>query len=389
MRAMTFETNAPTATQYVVGPGALGDDRLRVVLSGVPACVVVDDRVGEQHPGPVAEVVRRVDCLGVLPVTAGESFKSFGQLERVLTFLDDCGLPKHGIVAAVGGGTVGDVVGLAATLMRRGTRLVLLPTTLLAQVDAAVGGKNGVNFGRTKNLVGQFHHAELVVCDQRFLPTLPAREVVSGIAESIKVFAVADAGALARHAETWRDDPRIEDLGSWRDAVWTAVRWKLRLLAEDPYETSSRRLLNYGHAFAHFLEEHSGFRLLHGEAVLLGMMVENEISLELGIGRTDAIETLQAMIAGFLSAPCRQYWPAFSDVRRELHRLRQMRRGMLNLVCLVEPGDGRIVDDAPEELLATAWHTVDARLRRVSMPASTGAGPMAEATETTAVVPAS
>jgi 3-dehydroquinate synthase len=361
MRAMGFETRPGTSTQYLVGAGALMDERLTTVLAGVPVCAVVDEDVMKHHGDLLAGVVSGPDCLGSLGVAGGEHCKSLEQLTRVLDFLSECGLPKHGVVVAIGGGTICDVVSLAAMLMRRSIPLVLIPTTLLAQVDAAIGGKNGINFGRTKNLVGHFYHPTVVACDQAFLATLPAREIVSGIAECIKIFAVADREALARHSRRWQDDRLFCESEGWQDSIWDAVRWKLTLLAEDPYERSSRRLLNYGHAFAHFLEEQSGYRLLHGEAVLLGMMVENEVSRELGIGGP-ALDPLQALTADFLSEPCRRHWPPFADVRRELPKLRQMRRGQMNLVCLVEPGDGRIVDDVDEAVLAEAWRRVERRL---------------------------
>ncbi len=364
MNTIRFTTAPDTATDYVVGPGARLDERMGDALGDRPAVVIVDEEVAARHPLLVAEVIDGRDCLGTLEMQGGEQAKTFAQLEAVLEFLECSALPKHGVVVAVGGGTICDVVGVAAMLMRRSVPLILVPTTLLAQVDAAVGGKNGINTGMTKNLIGYFYHPVVVACDQSFLPTLPFRQVVSGIAECIKVFAVTDAFALATHIPRLSADAAagvVGQLEPWRDAVWDAVRWKLHLLEEDPYERSSRRLLNYGHGFAHMFEERSNYRILHGEAVLLGMMIENEISAELEIAGPEVLK-LQDTIVGHVSPIGHDCWVPFDALGPELQRLRRMRRNALNLVCLREPGEAVIVDDLPDDVLAVAWRRVEQRL---------------------------
>jgi len=363
MNTIRFRTEPDTATDYVVGTGARHDERMRDALGDRPVVVIVDEQELVQHPLLVADVVEGRDCLGTLEMQGGEQAKTFAQLESVLEFLECSSLPKHGVVVAIGGGTICDVVGVAAMLLRRSVPLVLVPTTLLAQVDAAVGGKNGINTGTTKNLIGHFYHPVVVACDQSFLPTLPVRQIVSGIAECIKVFAVSDAFALATHIPRLSADAAagvVGPLEPWCDAVWDAVRWKLHLLEEDPYERSSRRLLNYGHAFAHMFEERSNYRILHGEAVLLGMMIENEISAELEIAGPEVLE-LQDTIVGHVSPIGLECWVPFEALGAELQRLRRMRRSALNLVCLREPGEAVIVDDLPDDVLATAWRGVEER----------------------------
>jgi 3-dehydroquinate synthase len=364
MNTIRFKTEPDTTTDYVVGPGARNHERMHDALGDRPVAVIVDEQVEARHPLLVADLLDGRDCLGVLALPGGEQVKSFAQLESILEFLESSSLPKHGVVVAVGGGTICDVAGVAAMLLRRSVPLVLVPTTLLAQVDAAVGGKNGINTGTTKNLIGHFYHPAIVACDQSFLTTLPTRQVVSGIAECIKVFAVADACALATHIPRLSADADAGAVGSlepWRDAVWDAVRWKLHLLEDDPYERSSRRLLNYGHAFAHMFEERSNYRILHGEAVLLGMMIENEISAELDIAGPEVLR-LQDTIAGHVSPIGQECWVTFDELGPELQRLRRMRRNALNLVCLREPGDAAIVDDLPDDVLEVAWSRVEKRL---------------------------
>jgi 3-dehydroquinate synthetase len=359
MRTTRFETLRRTATEYLVGPGALCSDWTTDSISGRPVAVVHDECLTTFARTGLAELLSSLATRSVLSQPAGERNKSFDQLQRVLSFFDCCDLPKHGVVVAMGGGTICDVVAQAAMLMRRGVSLVLIPTTLLAQIDAAVGGKNGINYRNTKNLVGHFYHPDLVVCDQVFLSTLPDREITCGIAEAIKVFAVSDADALDRHTQTWLHGDRVGTPNSWADVVWEALRWKLALLTEDPYEESSRRLLNYGHAFAHLFEEKSDYALSHGEAVLLGMMIENETSRGLGIAIDPDLDGLQDTIRRMLTTSCRRHWVRFTAIRDDLSKLRAIRRGQLNLVCLVRPGEGRIVDDAPEDILEAAWGRVE------------------------------
>jgi 3-dehydroquinate synthase len=362
MRTTRFETIRRTATDYLVGRGTLVSDRVTAALRGKPVVVVVDERLATLAHQELSALLAPLAHPSVLSLPGGERGKSFDQLQRILSFFDGCNLPKHGVIVAIGGGTICDVVAQAAMLMRRGISLVLIPSTLLAQIDAAVGGKNGINYRSTKNLIGHFYHPELVVCDQVFLSTLPEREITCGIAEAIKIFAIADADALARHGETWLHGAPPHALDSWADMVWDALRWKLALLAEDPYEESSRRLLNYGHAFAHWFEEKSDYALSHGEAVLLGMMIENETSSGLGIARHFALDSLQDTIEGLLTPACRRHWVRFTAIGEDLDKLRGMRRGQLNLVCLVRPGEGRIVDDAPEDVLRAAWERVEHRI---------------------------
>jgi 3-dehydroquinate synthase len=359
MRTTRFETTRRTATEYIVGPGTLFTDRITDALSGKCVAAVYDQRLEKLGRKELDRFLSSFVNLNTLRLAAGERSKNFYQLRRVLAFFDRCNLPKHGVIVAIGGGTICDVVAQAAMLMRRGISLVLIPSTLLAQIDAAVGGKNGINYHDTKNLVGHFYHPDLVVCDQVFLATLSCREITCGIAEAIKVFAVSDADALVRHARTWFDRYSIDELDSWADLVWEALRWKLTLLAEDPYEESSRRLLNYGHAFAHLFEEKSEYALSHGEAVLLGMMIENETSRGLGISIESELDDLQDSIQSLLTTACGAHWVRFNEIREELSKLRSMRRGQLNLVCLVRPGEGRIVDDAPEDVLEAAWERVE------------------------------
>ncbi len=361
-----FETTRATTTDYLVGAGAWAHPRLAEAVADRPVVAVIDRLVIDHHGPAVDALLATVDCRARLVLQAGEQIKSQARLAALLEQFEACELPKHGVALGIGGGTVCDLVSLAALLMRRSVPLVLLPTTLLAQVDAAVGGKNGIDSPTTKNVFGHFHHPVAVASDPAVLATLDHRQLVAGTAECIKVFAVADADALDRHADLLTRPDRAGP--AWTPIVIDAQDVKLELLADDPYEESSRRLLNYGHAFAHLLEERSGYQLLHGEAVLFGMMIENEISAGLGIA-TPAVDAVQQLIVDLVPATAQVHWLGFEAIVGDLDKIRQMRRAAMNLVCLEAPGVAVIVDDAPNPVVASAMRRCQDRLARPSVPA--------------------
>jgi 3-dehydroquinate synthase len=366
---MRFATDPTTVTDYVVGRSAWRDERLLAAIDGRPVVAVIDSLVATHHRAAVDALLGDVDVLGRLELRGGEQCKTVAQLGALLDYFEACELPKHGLVLAIGGGTVSDVVGLSAMLVRRGVEFGILPTTLLSQVDAAVGGKNGIDSPTTKNIFGNFHHPLVVASDPGLLRTLDARQVVSGIAECIKVFAVADDDALNLNRPMFLR-PSSATVEDWCAVVTTAQEHKLRLLADDPYEASSRRLLNYGHAFAHILEERSGYRLLHGEAVLFGMAIENEVSVELGIA-SKAVDDLQDLISDLVAPATHEHWVPFEGIAPELDKVRHMRRAAMNLVCIDSPGTAVIIDDLADDMLRAAWQRAEERL--ALSPSSTGA----------------
>ncbi|MGD9905834.1 MAG: 3-dehydroquinate synthase [Vicinamibacterales bacterium] len=214
-------------------------------------------------------------------VDDGERAKTMRTVGRVHDALVDAGADRAAIVVAIGGGVIGDLVGFAAATYLRGVRLVQVPTTLMAQVDSAIGGKVGVNHPRGKNLIGAFHAPRRVLVDPDALTTLPAREFRAGLYEVIKYGVIASAPLLDRL------DERLDDLLRQRgdtlaDVVATCCRIKAEIVSADERESGLRRVLNFGHTAGHALEAASGYgRLLHGEAVALGMRV----ALALGVSR--------------------------------------------------------------------------------------------------------
>jgi 3-dehydroquinate synthase len=220
-----------------------------------------------------------------LTIAAGEEAKSWSSVERILQGGLDHGLDRAGTFVGVGGGVVGDVAAFAASIYMRGVRVVLFPTTLLAMVDAAVGGKTGINFGGYKNMVGSFLPAAEVHIGLEALASLPEREYHSGLAEVIKTAALGDEELFALLEKEQR---RVmgRDTAIMGDAVRRCVLVKTRIVEQDLTESGMRAFLNLGHTFAHALESVSGLGVItHGEAVAWGM--GRAVALGRRLGRTD------------------------------------------------------------------------------------------------------
>lgn len=218
----------------------------------------------------------------ILP--AGESTKNWAQLGEVLDWLLASGAGRDDVLVAFGGGVIGDLTGLAASLLKRGMRFVQVPTTLLAQVDSSVGGKTAVNTGHGKNLVGAFYQPQLVIADTGVLTTLPERECRAGYAEIIKYGLINDRAFIDWLGENGTDVLALapEAIG---EAIAVSCRAKAGIVAQDEREGGVRALLNLGHTFGHALEAANGYGadLLHGEAVGAGMVLALHYSARLGL----------------------------------------------------------------------------------------------------------
>lgn len=239
--------------------------------------VVVSDQNVWSAQGERLRAGLEAEGLTVLPVLVepGEQSKSWIGLSRLLDHLLELGLERSDYVVAFGGGMVGDLAGLAASLLKRGCGLIQIPTSLLAQVDSSVGGKTGINVKAGKNLVGTFHQPDLVLVDPDCLRTLPEREMRSGLAEVVKYGLIGDATFF-----TWCESSVAKLIRGESEpllhAIRTSIAAKAAIVVDDEREQTGRRaLLNLGHTFGHALEAEAGFsdRLLHGEAVAAGMAI--------------------------------------------------------------------------------------------------------------------
>lgn len=272
----------------LIGPGLIDRAEQHIASrlgDGTRAFVVTDENVGAAHLDRLTSALGGQNRLrGTLALPAGEATKCFGEIERVCSALLDAGVERGDCVVALGGGVIGDLGGFAAAIMRRGVRFVQVPTSLLAQVDSSVGGKTGVNTRHGKNLVGAFHQPSLVLADTEVLATLPDREMRAGYAEVVKYGLLGD-----RSFYEWLDDNLsgvlAKDPAAVRYAVKRSVEMKAEIVARDETEQGDRALLNLGHTFGHALEAWTGYssRLLHGEAVAIGMCLAFRLSEQLDL----------------------------------------------------------------------------------------------------------
>ena len=287
----------------------------------------------------------------ILPVT--ERKKSLAGAQRLWEVLHRQQAERTSGVVVVGGGVLTDLGAFAASTYKRGIRLMLVPTTLLAQIDAAIGGKTGVNFGGAKNQIGTFYLAQETVLDPLFLLTLPVREFRSGLAEMIKAAAVGDARFFAFLEENMSALLRRR-LDVLQEAVRRAAEIKIRIVEDDFREESGRRmLLNFGHTLGHAFEALSRYRLRHGEAVAIGMALAARLGASLGRGDWEVSERLEALLrqAGLPTRP-----PEFprEQVLAKIAQDKKRRGGALNFVLLREIGSAEIVPVRPEEAVEAA-----------------------------------
>jgi 3-dehydroquinate synthase len=269
---------------------ASAGERLATTLPGARFAVVSDKTVAGLHLAPLkASLEAQGLFLGSAIVAPGEASKCFPVLEKLCETLLELGVERGDCVIAFGGGVVGDLAGFAASILRRGVRVVQMPTTLLAQVDSSIGGKTGIDTKQGKNLIGTFHQPSLVLADVAVLSTLSEREFRAGYAEVVKYGLLGDAPFFAWLEQNWADVFAGQD-GKRRHAVETSARAKADIVVADEREESGlRALLNLGHTFGHALEAFAGYsdRLLHGEAIAIGMRLAFTYSVEQGLCPAD------------------------------------------------------------------------------------------------------
>lgn len=262
-------------------PSRLTDAIARCAPSSV---LLVDDSNVQRFRGASIEAALQPLALEARRVTLppGESQKTLATVATIWDAALGAGVDRDVLVVAVGGGVVGDLAGFAAACLLRGVRFLQVPTTLLAMVDASVGGKTGFDHPAGKNLVGAFHQPRAVVADLVHLETLPAREIAAGLAEVVKIALTSDADLFDR---VERDAARLArgDRAALRPVVRAAIEAKIRVVRDDERESGLRALLNLGHTVGHAVEAHGGFsRWLHGEAVALGLVAELRAAAHLG-----------------------------------------------------------------------------------------------------------
>jgi len=259
--------------------------------------VVTDDTVAPLYLDKLIAVLsdRRVATV-ILPT--GEYHKTLRTAEQIWEVLTTHQFHRDSCTIALGGGVIGDVAGFAAACYMRGISFLPIPTTLLAQVDSSVGGKTAVNLRQAKNLVGAFHQPTAVVIDIATLSTLPNRQFQAGLAEVVKYAAIRDANFFL-WLEGNADKLLAHRPESLSEAIFKSCQHKAEIVSRDEREHGERTLLNFGHTFGHAIETISGYSLLHGEAVSMGMILAAQLSEQLGLSEKSATQRLMALLKRF------------------------------------------------------------------------------------------
>jgi 3-dehydroquinate synthase len=285
----------------------------------------------------------------VLP--AGEAYKTLDSAARIFTALAELRASRDACVIALGGGVIGDLAGFAAACWMRGIAFVQMPTTLLAMVDSSVGGKTGVDLPQGKNLVGAFHQPRAVIADTATLATLPDRELRAGFAEVIKYGALGDVPFFA-WLETNAGTLLARNPSALADCIAHCCAQKAGIVARDETERGERALLNFGHTFGHALETVCGYgRLLHGEAVAIGMMLAARLSARLGWSAESDAARLRSMLERF-GLP--SAIPAGTDADALLAAMRLDKKnasGSLRLILWRGLGRAQIAEDMDESAI--------------------------------------
>jgi 3-dehydroquinate synthase len=284
-----------------------------------------------------------------------ESEKNLQTLEKLSRSLVRAGIDRHSLIVAVGGGVVGDVAGFAASACLRGVALVQIPTTLIAQVDSAVGGKTGVNLPEGKNLVGTFYPARLVVVDSALLKPLPERQYRGGLAEVIKYGIIADAKLFA-FLERNFDAVLRRDPAALAYIIPRCLEIKAHVVSRDERESGLREILNFGHTFGHALETVTNYRVYqHGEAVAWGMMAAALLGHEIGLTPADEVSRIVSLVRRMGPLPP---WPNVSPKKliAAMQSDKKTRAGKLRFVLARKIGKAESHDEVPLETLERVLH---------------------------------
>jgi 3-dehydroquinate synthase len=335
--------HAHGVTPVWIGAAVLDEVRseLDEIICGRRLFAITSRPLMTLHGGALERLGREASDCSVLEVPDGEQAKTVENAAELWSRLLVAGGKRDSLVVAFGGGSIGDLAGFVAGCFLRGIDVIQVPTTLLAQVDAAIGGKTAVNRPQAKNSVGVFHQPLAVVSDTRFLATLKPRQLRSGLFEVIKTGAILDVGLLDLLEATY-EDVLAADPVALAPVVERTAAAKIRVVEEDPEEQDRRRLLNFGHTLGHALEMTAG-NLEHGEAVGYGMLFAIDLALERGFSALEA-ERIRGLVRR-LGLPLLPEDLNLQDVQGHLMRDKKARESGISWVLPTAPGRAGIFDD--------------------------------------------
>ena len=355
-KTRTIHTAVPGSEYDItVRPGLLADvgQTLRKLSPSKKAAIVTDDVVGGIY-GPAVESSLRAAGFSVTTATVptGEKNKILATISTIYDTLLTSGIERTTPVLALGGGVVGDMAGFTAATVLRGVPFVQIPTTLLAMVDASVGGKTGVDHAVGKNLIGAFHQPIAVLIDPAALKSLPPRELRSGLAECIKHDIIRDAAGFAELERNIRRALAL-DIDYLAELVAHNVGIKARVVAADPFEKGERAHLNFGHTFGHAIETISNYTYAHGECVALGMVAACHAARTLGMIDQASCDRVAALIRAAELPTGGMGLPVDTVVSAMIYD-KKVKSGKVRFVLPTTIGHVTVRDDVPAEIVMDA-----------------------------------
>jgi 3-dehydroquinate synthase len=359
------ETNSSRSYDIVVGANILSDaGTLIAERLGKRSCLIItDDTVGELYQKRLEAVLAASGhtLLPTVSVPAGEGSKNFTTLQSVLERVLGSNIDRKTLIVALGGGVVGDLAGVTASLALRGLDFVQIPTTLLSQVDSSVGGKTGINSNAGKNTVGAFYQPRLVISDVTLLDSLPRREMLAGYAEVVK-YGLIDDPAFFGWCKAYGAQLLAGDHKAQVSAVAASCTSKAKIVAADERESGARALLNLGHTFGHALEAVLGYNsghILHGESVAVGTVMAFRLSAQLGLcPHAEAYEVRDHFVSVGLPVKPPVFDYNIDQLMEFMFRDKKAQAGRLRLILVRGIGKAFIADDVSDDDVRDTWRGV-------------------------------
>ncbi|MGC6366373.1 MAG: 3-dehydroquinate synthase [Candidatus Marinamargulisbacteria bacterium] len=360
----TYYINISSSKKY---PIVFGESALSCIdkndLSGATKAVIVTNQtILDQCAHLINELTAMIDLeIHTIIINDGEAYKS---LETVQTIVDEClefGVGRKDVLFSIGGGVVGDMAGFAASIYLRGISFFQVPTSLLAQVDAAIGGKTGVNHAIGKNLIGTFYQPKKTLIDPRFLATLPEAQMKEGLAEVIKYGVIMDKPLfwyLEEHTTALNTFHYDNCPDVWQFIIDKSIQNKAHVVSKDERESEYREILNFGHTIGHAIESVYGYQTVtHGQAVALGMVAESKLSLTLKHLTSETYDRIKALIDSFnYDFDLNQMDPeAFF---KALTRDKKARQGVVRYVVPTDIGQTKTIEGVSEDAIKAVLNAV-------------------------------
>lgn len=344
-----IETSRNHSCKAVVNKGLRSNLHEYINEDQASCFVLIDENVANLYRSEIENGLKSGLEVHFITIPSGEKSKSMHEFQRLADYLLTNGVRRNSTILAVGGGVTGDLSGFVAASVHRGLRLIHIPTTLLAMVDSSIGGKTGINHPSGKNLLGAFYQPEAILIDSDFLMTLPEREWNCGFGEILKYACISDPGLFEKigTVSSWKDISNLDML------IASCAQIKAGVVMRDELESGERAYLNYGHTFAHALEQVTNFsRFAHGEAVYIGLIAATWLSAECGamvdVERLLKYRDLFELDTSGLESK-------IDELIEVMHRDKKMTTNSLKIILLDSFGSPKIVTFSDYTLLKRAW----------------------------------